>query len=238
VLLKATRAPLERAPALSMRQVDLTTLFPRAEERDARLPGDRARTISPERIRRDFSGAIVTVPKRCDFAMLGLAALSFCSALSLSYYCLTGLDKTASHPTGLDTAVYDARAVPRDEDQPRRGRRGASDSSNLEQSKKLRGDDRYGSSQPRRTAAVPSGDAARQMFSFPELDWNLRAQSFGLASSIVGPTSQSNSAGQIAPDAEFDAVVPVPETRLWSVTGAATALLILLERLRPARRQD
>jgi hypothetical protein len=219
-----------------MRQVDFTPLFRRADQPLAEAASEAIPTRALGRNRQE-SRAVVAVPKRCDLAMLGLAALSFSGALSLSYYCLTGLDKTAWHPTGLDTPVYDAKAVPRDDHQEQTARRRGLNSSNVEQSQKSRGEERYDATHARRTGAVSPGRGGPQTFSFPELDWNLRAQSFGLATSIVGPTSQSNSSGQFAPDAAFDVVAPVPEPRLWSLAGAAAALLIVVERLRPARRQ-
>jgi hypothetical protein len=219
-----------------MRQVDFTTLFHRADQRLAE-PASEAIPTTALGGNRQKSRAVVAIPKRCDLAMLGLAVLSFSGALSLSYYCLTGLDKTAWHPTSLDTPVYDARAVPRDEHQEQAARRRGSNSSKLQQPQNSRGEERYNAGQPRRTAVISPGSGARQTFSFPELDWNLRAQSFGLATSIVGPTSQSNSSGQFAPNAAFGAVAPVPEPSLWNMSGAAAALLIVLERLRPARRQ-
>lgn len=236
MLFKATLRCVGTHAPLSMREVDFTALFDRADQQAAKPACKPLAIETSGRNRRESSRALIAAPKRSDLAMLGLAALSFCGALSLSYYCLTGLDKTAWHPTGPDTPVYDAEAVPLDEHQARAGRRRASDSDNLHQSQKLRGDDRYDSNQPRRTAAVPPGHAARQTFSFPDVDWNLRAQSFRLASSIVGPTSQSNSAGQFAPDAAFDVVAPVPESGLCSFAGAAAALLIVVERLRPTRK--
>jgi hypothetical protein len=221
--------------SFSMRQVDFATLFRRADQPLAEPTSEAIPTRALGRNRQE-SRAVVAVPKRCDLAMLGLAVVSFCGALSLSYYCLTGLEKTAWHPTGIDTPVYDAKAVPRDEHREQTVRRRGSNSSNAEQPQKSRGDQRYDANQPRRTAAVSPGSGGRQTFSFPELDWNLRAQSFGLATSIVGPTSQSNSSGQFAPDAAFDVAAPVPEPRLWSFAGAAAALLIVGQRLRPARR--
>src|SRR5436309_2188935 len=82
----------------------------------SRTPAGQGSATGP---RQGSGSRKISIPKHGNLTMCGLAALSFTSALSLSYYCLTGLDAITPRPPVAETPVYDAKAVPRDAEKGR-----------------------------------------------------------------------------------------------------------------------
>lgn len=63
-------------------------------------------------VRRNSFGRISTYKRRSEWGILGFAAFSFLGTLSLSYYCLTGLEHRSTMISPEQAPVYDAKAAP------------------------------------------------------------------------------------------------------------------------------
>lgn len=194
-----------------------------------------------------------TLSRRSEPRIIAFAVMSFLGALSLSYYCLTGLDHAGASagPATNDSPVYDARAVPREEDESQApATRAGTVSVAMERETAAAGDTasdpdnsekrpaRSPVTDARDTASSKAAPALAPLYSFPELEAANRHAALMPISSLAGSAvaAQTNAAGIYAPDAEFGALAPVPEPGAWSLVGAAALALCIGERLLARRR--
>lgn len=166
------------------------------------------------------------------WGMVGFAALSFTGTLSLSYYCLTGLSPSPAPTPREQTPVYEARAVP------------ANDGEKIAAPRVKHFNEGHAGIPPRRiahpheedaNAILPSADPAAQVdpqdshpFAFPVIRSSGLDATFQSAAAAggVGSSSETNAAGDLAPDALAGAVMPVPEPATWNLAGLGVLLLI------------
>ena len=63
-------------------------------------------------VHRNSFGRVTVSARKSEWAIAGFAALSFVGTLSLSYYCLIGLEHSPSSFPAEQMPVYEAKAVP------------------------------------------------------------------------------------------------------------------------------
>lgn len=169
---------------------------------------------------------------RSETAIIGYAAMSLLATISISYYCLTDLDKAGTSLAPADTPVYEGRAVPRAD-----GNRRAGDSERkrervahpaIADHDSTRASSSRSAEQQRSSSTRNNGTQAADLplYSFPELEGALNAGNVGIASSLGGGVGANASSAQaFAPDAETVAVAPVPESGAWPFVGVGALLL-------------
>ncbi|MFL6584373.1 MAG: hypothetical protein ACJ8KU_07625 [Chthoniobacterales bacterium] len=163
--------------------------------------------------------------------MFGIALLSFSGALSLSYYCLSGLDVAPHRPAEAEPPVYDAKAVPRDVEpvQSKRSRTGG-EQVNSAPNDRAPKPARDSFTSRKGASAGAANTSGAQGYDFPNLDTNLRAQNYSLATSVGRSGDSVRAAGEFAPDDAFGEVAPVPESAGWSFIGLGCVALVTIER--------
>lgn len=175
--------------------------------------------------------------------MIAFAAFSFLGTLSLSYYCLTGLDQPPPAVAADQAPVYNATAVPAEaasedhhRDLPRlRGVRETARKHHAVDNPEQPAADERGNVLPGDSAS--NGKSLSQTrYTLPEVSSNAASANFATALAAGGASAaEQNATGYAAPDAFAGGVAPVPEPAAWSWIGLGAVALIAI-RHAPARK--